>query len=168
MEVEVILRLINNYFNKLDKLMLSISVVTLFIMMIWIFTDVLLRYFFNSPIQGTLELTGEYFMVLIVYLTISYTEKGNEHVYVALFYDKFPNKLKSVTKFSMNILGSAIFLYIAYLNFQRGLAYFEQNVQSSGIMNYPIAPALFIISFGLAMLSLRLILESVFLIIKEK
>lgn len=161
------MKLINNYFTKLDKFSLSISVITLFVMMLWIVIDVLLRYFFNSPIQGTLELTGEYFMVLIVYLSISYAQKDNEHVNVVLFYEKFPKKVRYIVNFFVNILGSSIFFYIAYLNVLKGLEYTDRGIKSSGLMDYPLAPALFIIAFGLIMLGLRLLIESLTIVIKK-
>ncbi|WP_077213273.1 TRAP transporter small permease [Bacillus dakarensis] len=148
-------------FDGIDKVMSIIASFTLFVMMVWIFLDVTLRYFFNSPIQGTIELTGEYLMVLLVYLAISQTQKHDEHVRVTFLEEKFSEKMKKVTKFITNILAAPFFLFIAYLNLQEGLEYLEQNIKSVGVLDYPLAPALFIISVGLLMIGLRLIIECV-------
>lgn len=150
-----------SFFDGLDKIFNFISGVTLFIMMIWIFLDVMLRFVFNSPIQGTIEITGEYLMVLLVYLAISSTQKYDEHIKVTILLDRFPEMAKKITKFITNILGAILFVYIAVFNFQSGLDYMEQNIRSAGVLNYPLAPALFIISIGLFMITLRLVLECI-------
>jgi TRAP-type transport system small permease protein len=146
-------------FDGIDKVLSTISSITLFIMMLWIFADVTLRYFFNSPIQGTIELTGEYLMVILVYLAISDTQKFDEHIKVTFLEGKFSEGVKKVTKFITNLLAAALFLFVSILNFRMGLDYLEQNIKSVGVLSYPLAPALFIISVGLIMITIRLLLE---------
>lgn len=148
-------------FDVIDKILSAISAVTLFIMMLWIFCDVILRFFFNSPIQGTIELTGEYLMVLLVYLALSDTYKHDEHVKVTFLENKFPENVKKVLKFVTSLFAAAFFFLIGILNFQEGVEYYEQNIMSSGVLNYPLAPALFIIAIGLFMIALRLVLECI-------
>ena len=155
-------------FDKFDKFVSGIAVITLFIMMVWIFMDVMLRNLINSPLQGTNELTGEYLMVLLVYLSISITQKNDGHVRVTFLEDKFPAGMKNVTRFITNIMAASLFLFIAILNFQEGLDYLAQNIKSVGVLSYPLAPALFIISFGLILITIRLVMECISILLYKK
>ena len=148
-------------FEGVDKVLAAMSAITLFIMMMWIFADVILRNVFNSPIQGTVELTGEYLMVILVYLMISNTHKFDGHVTVDVLQKKMSQKIKNVAKVITNLISASFFAFIAFLNFQEGIDYLNQNIKSIGILNYPLAPALFIISLGLAMITVRLLMETI-------
>ena len=153
------MRTITNIFETVDKILFAISGFTMFVMMLWIFIDVMLRAFFNSPLTGTIEITGEYLMVLMVYLSLSYTHKYNGHVKVTFLEDRFSKKVKSIITFILNIFAAFLFIMIGSLNFKEGLSYMEQNITSVGILGYPLAPALFIISIGTIMIAIRLLLQ---------
>ena len=155
-------------FEYVDKVLFSVSGFTMFAMMVWIFIDVMLRAFFNRPLTGTIEITGEYLMVLMVYLSLSYTHKYNGHVKVTFLEDRFSEKVKNVTTFILNIFAAYLFIMISILNFQEGLSYIEQNITSVGVLGYPLAPALFIISIGTIMIAFRLLLQCIFILLSKK
>ena len=159
---------ITGLFEGVDKVLSAISAITLFIMMMWIFVDVTLRSLFNSPIQGTIEITGEYLMVILVYLMISNTQKVQGHVTVDLIQQKMSGRVKSIAKFITNLVSAVFFATISIFNFQEGLEYLDQNITSIGILEYPLAPALFIISLGLAMITLRLLIECISILFPNK
>ncbi|MEH7177977.1 TRAP transporter small permease [Neobacillus vireti] len=148
-------------FESFDKILSRISAATLFIMMVWIVIDVMFRTLFNSPIQGTIEISGEYLMVILVYLFISDTHRVGGHVSVDSLQKKFSKRMKSIFKIITNIISAIFFFIICIINFQEGLDYLAQNIKSVGVLHYPLAPALFIISLGLLMITLRLIIESI-------
>lgn len=155
-------------FNQLDKVLLTISSVTMFILMTLISTDVVLRTVFNKPIPGTLELTGEYLMVIIVYFAVSYTYKDDGHVRVAILENVFNDTFKIIIKFLSNIVVAVFFLFISYFSFLSSLENLEFNIRSIGALDYPLAPAIMIISFGMLMIALRLILENIQLVLVKK
>ena len=154
-------------FEGLDKVLSTIAAITLFVMMMWIFIDVVFRNLFNSPLQGTLEITGEYLMVILVYLMISNTHKFQGHVTVDVIQKKMSERIKNIAKIITNLISAGFFATICVLNFKEGIDFLNQNINSIGILNYPLAPALFIISLGLAMITLRLLLECVIIIFPQ-
>ncbi|WP_165820844.1 TRAP transporter small permease [Pueribacillus theae] len=158
---------ITSLFNRIEKILLATSAFTLLVMMLWIFTDVILRFFLNRPIPGTIELTGEYLMVLLVYLSLSYTYKVDGHVKVTMFEEKFSINIKKITTFITNLLAAFFFIYISILNFLNGLEHFQMGIKSSGVLNYPLAPAFMIISLGLLTISLRLLIECIAILIQQ-
>lgn len=161
------MRMVTNAFETLDKILFSISGFTMFVMMVWIFIDVMLRAFFNSPLTGTIEITGEYLMVLMVYLSLSYTHKYNGHVKVTFLEDRFSKKIKSIITFVLNIIAAYLFILIGSMNFKEGLSYMEQNITSVGVLGYPLAPALFIISIGTIMIAIRLLIQCVLIVLSK-
>lgn len=155
-------------FDQFDRVLSMISSITLFIMMVLISTDVMLRSIFHKPIQGTLELTGEYLMVILVYFAVSYTYKNDGHVKVTIFENVFGDTTKKILKFLSNLVVATILLFTSYFSFLTSLEHLEFNIRSSGALSYPLAPALMIISFGMLMTVLRLILENVMLVLQKK
>lgn len=158
---EKLMKLLSNFFESLDKIFTIIAGATMFIMMLWIFADVMLRTFFNSPIQGTIEVTGEYLMAILVYLMLSNTQKHGGHVSVDLFQNVYSKKFKKFIKFITHLIAAGFFLTIGILNFKEGFEYLDQEIYSVGVLHYPLAPAMFIISLGIFMLTLRLIFECI-------
>ena len=128
-------------------------------MMIWIVIDVVLRSVFHAPVSGTIEITGEYLLVIIVYLSISYTYKEGGHVSVELFENKFSKSIKKVIKLFTNLLTIIAFVLLGIANLQKGLDYFANDIRTTSLLNYPLAPALMIITFGVFLLVINLILN---------
>ena len=156
-----ILTLLGNILTKTDRFITNISAITIFIMMMWIVVDVVLRSVFHMPISGTIEITGEYLLVIIVYLSISYTYKEGGHVSVELLENKFSEGVKKVVKLITNLLAIAAFAFLGVANFQKGLDYFAADIRTTSLLNYPLAPALMIITLGVFLLVINLILETV-------
>lgn len=152
---------INRWLDKLDNFFGYISATVLFLMMVWIFVDVILRTAFNSPITGTLEITGEYLMPIIVYFAISYTQKHKGHVNVDLLEQKFPKNFKIITRIFSNLCALFIYLLLGINNFQQALESFATDTRSSSLLKYPLGPALVIISIGILLFTVRILVDSI-------
>ena len=55
------------------------------LMMLHIAADVLAREVFESPINGTLEITASFYMVALVFLPLAHVTLGEGHIFVELF-----------------------------------------------------------------------------------
>lgn len=151
------MNVLNSWLDKIDQLLAYVSSAVLFLMMIWIFVDVTMRSFFNRTITGTLELTGEYFMVIIVYGAISYTLKENGHVSVDFIKGKLSIFKQKILELIANVLALVVFFILGINNLEECIEYFQNDIRSVGLLDYPLAPALMIISLGLFLLTLRLL-----------
>lgn len=161
------LKAFNKLIDKADNFFGYIAAATLFLMMLLVFLDVFFRNIFGSPIQGTLEMTGEYFMVVVVYFGIGYTLKEDGHVSVEFFEDKIPNILKKPFEILGNIVALIAVVVLGYSNFLKGIEYFEKDIRSISLLNYPLAPALMIISLGLLFMAIRLVIRLIDLLTKH-
>ncbi|WP_249869684.1 TRAP transporter small permease [Oceanobacillus saliphilus] len=162
------MNLLNRWLDKIDDYLTYISAGTIFLMMFWIFADAFMRYAFNNAIAGTMELTGEYLLVIIVYFAISYTQKHNGHVNVNFLYRKFSKSTKRVVGLISNVLTLTVLVILGIENFHEGLRYLTNNIQSIGPLKVPLAPALMIITLGIFILCLRLIIDSINIIRNKK
>lgn len=153
--------------NKIDRFFAYISSGTLFLLMVWVFTDVIFRYFFNSPIVGTIEISGEYFMVMIVLLSLSYTHMKNGHINVELLYGRFPEKVKGIVRILTNLIMLILFIFLGLFNYREGMKSFRNDITSAGLLDYPIGPAYFIILIGILLMALRVAIESIVILRKD-
>lgn len=158
----------NRWLDKFDHVLAFISGIMLFIMMSWIFLDVLLRAILNRPIVGTIEIVGEYMMVVIIYFAISYTFQQNAHVSVDFLTSKLSKGTKRVFALITNVLSLSVFIILTHSNYIKMLEYVTKNIKSVGLLNYPLAPALMVITIGLFCLSIRLIIDSINIIQNRK
>lgn len=78
------------------------------ISMFLITADVMGRYFFNSPIPGTLEVT-EFLLCIIVFGGLSYLEIRGEHVRVLLVYSRLSARIRFAFSVFAKGLGFAFF-----------------------------------------------------------
>jgi TRAP-type C4-dicarboxylate transport system permease small subunit len=62
------------------------------LMMVHVTADVILRYFANRPITGTLEIVSAYYMVAVIFLPFAYLTRSNSHIAVELFTRWLPER----------------------------------------------------------------------------
>ena len=152
---------LQQWLDKTDKFFNNVASFTLMVLMLWIVLDVFLRFGFNRPIPGTMEITGEYFMVIIVFLALSYTYKLGAHITIDIFSVKFPKLVQDLIKVVSNIFVIALMGYTFYVNLELAIENFQRNILTSSSLKYPMAPAYLILSFGFLLLSFRLVLETI-------
>ncbi len=151
--------MIRKGFEKVESFVTGISGFVLCVMTLWVFSDAVARYIFNHPLPGTLEITEEYFMVLTVFLAVSFTQKMKGHVRVDLFAQYFPQKILAVTD---RIVTFIMILFAALLtrqSFAQALWCIKSHSTSRGSLGYPLAPAYMLMALGFFVLTLRLLFE---------
>ena len=115
----------------------AIGVFFLAVMMIIITLDVILRYFFNSPIDGSLELI-RFVLVLTVLLAIPYTTVRKQHVAI----DIVTSKLSEKTRYRLESLMVFIAIILTSLVIWRSIKYAmlkHQTGEMSTILHMLIA-----------------------------
>ncbi len=116
--------------------------------------NVFSRYLFNAPILGTVEI-AELLTLVIVFLTIAYTEKEKGHVTIDLLLPKLPQRFRSVSTVVLLLLSMAYFLLLAWQGFLMMLSNIHPYLTSQ-IMDIPLYPFMIIISFGSLLISLQM------------
>ena len=93
------------FYDRVSDIIGYISGGLMILMMINVFYDVIMRYFFRSGSIALQEMEWHLFSVMFL-LGISYTLKENGHVRVDLIYDNLNKKKQAV----INIVGTVVFL----------------------------------------------------------
>lgn len=112
-------------FQRLQKYLGNITAALMLLMMLNVFIDVILRYFFNTSSIAMQEMEWHLFSVMFL-LGISYALNDESHVRVDFIYDNLSHKKKAfinifgtifmLIPFAMLIVyGSYEFVYDAYL-----------------------------------------------------
>jgi tripartite ATP-independent transporter DctM subunit len=133
-----------------------IGLAALFLLICLTFTDVILRYGFNRPIEGSVDIT-EVMLVLAIYLAISHTYNMKSHVTVDLITSKLSDRNRIVLEFITTFLGFVTFAIVAWRALVQTMWDISMNSMHRMSMPIPKAPFDAIIVFGVTMLCLLLL-----------
>ncbi len=135
--------------RALRALALASGFILLFVM-VYTVADVVMRYAFNRPFSGSVEVT-EFAMSLIVFLALPYTGWAGAHISVDLF-EKFLDRpalrlLPSVIAF----VGAALFVVIAWRVMLETTATLSQTSNMLRMPHYPFRLAVAVCSLLFAL-----------------
>lgn len=141
--------------EKLRPVCAGVSAMGMFFFLIMVlvtFIDVFLRYFFNSPISGTIEIT-EFFMVIVFFTSVSYTQWTGGHIVMDVVTAKLSqpaqDKLMIVTTcWSVATVGACLAAMIGYT---------RTMDLASPVLTIPIKPFVWFAAAGLTLLLLTLL-----------
>lgn len=128
--------------RALRALALASGFILLFVM-VYTVADVVMRYVFNRPFSGSVEVT-EFSMSLIIFLALPYTGWVGAHIAVDLF-EKYLDRpqLRFLPAF-LAFIGAALFALIAWRVMLETLATLNQT---SNMLRMPHYPFRFAVAF---------------------
>ena len=126
--------------------------------------DVLGRYVFNKPVQGTHDLM-EPLMAIIVLVTLAYTERTGLNVGIDILEEQFKKRGRSRTIRGFNLFNLLfpflLFVIVTYSSWNYFWKALESNDFIVGIITLPSAPILVWVPVGSFLLCLRLFTKMV-------
>jgi TRAP-type C4-dicarboxylate transport system permease small subunit len=124
--------------------------------------DVSGRYLFNSPITGTMEISG-IMMGAIVLLSWAYTQRNKGHITVDLFISRYSPRTKAMITFVMLFISLILFLAITKQSTIIALrSWQEERVMPT--LRIPTTPFHSFVPIGAALLCIELIIQMLHLI----
>lgn len=156
----------NNPVFHFSRWVTVVSAITGFIMMVLVTVDVLMRRLLSNPIPGSLEITTS-LLVVLVSCSIAWvmTEKG--HVTVDTVTSKYPQRLRRVIHSIALFLSLIMVGLICWASLLYGLQEFRIGDKSS-LLGIPLAPFVFTVSFGSALLGLVILIQFINTFTKSK
>jgi TRAP-type C4-dicarboxylate transport system permease small subunit len=121
------------------------GIAVIFIMLVTV-ADVTLRYLFNSPIKGTLDLT-QMAMVVTVFCAIGYAGWTGRHIVVDMIPPLFPPAVERAWMALIDLVGAAFMLGIAWQSVLAAIDYAETR-QISFTLHIPLHPFLAVVGVG--------------------
>jgi len=144
---------LKNFAAILSRILGFVGMVAIVSMMVVMCVDVALRYIFNSPLLWSYTAV-EYFMVLVVYLGISYTELHDGHVNISIFTDRLTPKRKLMIDIVNCLIMLVISVIIAVEGWKLTIDSLRVGRTAVGPVKIPEAPADATIFIGGAVLSI--------------
>lgn len=133
---------------NLSKLLGDISSIALFGIMVLVSADVFMRYTFNSPIPGTLELS-EISVVLITFLCFPYTAFNQRHIRTTFVVSRLPPAYQRIAErlsIALMLLLLTLFIWQTAIH---GWKSFETREYAQGLLAVPVYHAKLTIPLGL-------------------
>jgi TRAP-type C4-dicarboxylate transport system permease small subunit len=144
----------------LDRVLRALALLSgaiLLLLMFYTVLDVVLRYAFNKPFAGSLEVT-EFAMSVIVFLAIAYCGWTGGHIAVDLFEKWLDRPGMRFLPAALSFVGAALFALIAWRVTVETIATFAQV---SNMLRMPHFPFRFTVAFGSAMFALVMAVQGV-------
>ncbi len=113
---------------------------------------------FNHPVPGALEVTQST-IVLIVFGGLTFAQIRHSHIRVELFYLRAGPKLQSsmdIVTLTMAIIFFALLAWQGYLEAEYS---WEIGEATSGLVQFPLYPARYVLTFGACLFLVQLALD---------
>jgi TRAP-type C4-dicarboxylate transport system permease small subunit len=145
--------------TKINNIAQNVCAALLFFMMVLGTADVIGRYFFNSPILGTLEVF-EILLPALVLLGLGYTQENNAHVKVEIIHALVSEKTRAflnIITCSCGFLISVIFMWRGFLI---SVSYYQMK-RTIGTINVPLYLPQLLVPLGFVLLSFVFIIQTI-------
>jgi TRAP-type C4-dicarboxylate transport system permease small subunit len=157
MWINKVIQSLNRIVHPLVRITNSVAAVILVAMMFLAAMDVLLRYLFNRPISGAMELT-EYMMVILVSLGLAYCAFVKGHVSVEVLTSRFSSKVQAVLNCITYFLSFGFFSLITWQSIKYIRLMFKSHLISA-VLHIPAFPFIAMLSLGSLAFSLVLLAD---------
>ena len=147
------LEALSNGFDTVGRLVLLIT-------MLHVTTDVIMRYVFNSPLAGTIEISSFYYMIAVVFLPLAAVELRNGHIAVEIV-AQYLNEHAQRVLIGCVCLVSAVFYGL--LTWRMGLVAIEKwhvGETYASSLDIAIWPPRFLMPLGCGLLVLVLLAKA--------
>jgi tripartite ATP-independent transporter DctM subunit len=138
-----------------------------FIMVVLSFVDVIMRYFFNSPIRYVSELI-EVGMITSIFLAIAYTQNQKGHISVDVIVSRLTPKPRVILEFITTVLGLGIFAIIIWQNVVEIPFVLANNIVHTQSFPVSKAPFLALIVLGCSILWIFLVRDLLVKIVEAR
>ena len=146
--------------KQADTMLNLICVSLIMVLMFFAASEIIGRYFFNSPIPGHIEIV-ELIMVGVVFLGLAYTQLQNGHIRMQLLQKKiFRGRFYHIAEALILLFSLVVFAMITRSSFIAALDAYEFGDITSYI-NWPTWPSKMCIPLGSFLLCLRLSMQFV-------
>ncbi|WP_246107302.1 TRAP transporter small permease [Puniceibacterium confluentis] len=119
--------------------------------------DILLRLFFNEPVQIQFELTELYLMPALATLSLSRVFRDGGHLALDFGPESLPGLLGRGIALARLLVPAAFFAAVTYMSGKFAFKAFARNDVEYGVLDWPLGWAYAVIPLGCGVLVLRLI-----------
>lgn len=138
---------------------IAVAGVLMMAIMLVVVTDVVMRYFLNSPLSWSYELISLYLMVGLFFFALSDTLANNAHVSVDILHLYMPQRLRHAAELVGYVLATPVFAAVFYMSVVTTWQSYEGADVLAGHIAWPTWVAQICVPIGVGVLVLRMILR---------
>lgn len=143
--------------DKVNAVLAGISGIILFLYMFLVSGNIIGRYLFKTPINGTLE-TGQMVLACVIFFGIAYTQASDSHIRVTVIINSLPPRIQRFIEIYIYAAGTAMMALMAYKALPFAIDSYQMNETNLSV-NVPIWPTKFIFFIGWTLMGIRFFLE---------
>ena len=141
--------------SKIARICGILGCISLILLSLLTVGDVILRYFFNSPIVGSYELT-EYLLIPIVFFSIPWTTRQKSNVRVDLIVGRFKDRRRAILYAISCVFAIIVTFVFAWFTVPQAIYIGKANIHSE-MLHIPAYPFYIITALGFFILFFILI-----------
>ncbi|HUG59902.1 MAG TPA: TRAP transporter small permease [Candidimonas sp.] len=147
----------NRVLTLCERFLMGIAALMMFVIMMLVVVDVVLRYFFNSPLAWSYELISLYLMVGLFFFALSDGLSCNAHVAVDLLQNKMSVRTRHFVEMIGYICASVVFAGIVYMSVQRTWVSYSEHDVIAGSIAWPTWLSNIAVPIGSGVMLLRMV-----------
>ena len=152
--------MVERLIRRLAGALTWVAGLALFLMMVQMVVDVVMRKFFNRPIEGSLEIVSVYHMVAVVFLPLALVELRHEHISVDLLVQSFPAGLRRAVNVFGYLVCAVFFAVLAYQTLLDAIESLRINEIMMSSIYVTIWPAKFMLPIGFLLMLAAVLLNA--------
>jgi len=148
---------VNRILTACERALNYVACLMMFLIMIIVVIDVVLRYFFNSPLGWSYELISLYLMVGLFFFSLSDTLNANGHIAVDLLLHRMSDRLRHAADAVGYGCASLVFAGIVYMAIVRTIVSYTGDEVIAGNIAWPTWLANLLVAIGSGVMLLRMV-----------
>jgi TRAP-type C4-dicarboxylate transport system permease small subunit len=152
--------MVERLITRLASLLTFVAGIALVLMMVQMVADVILRFFFNRPIEGSLEIVSVYHMVAVVFLPLALVELTHGHISVDVVVQLFPKGVRRAVEVFGYIVCAVFFAVLGYQTLLDALESFRTDEILMSSIYVTIWPAKFLLPIGFGLVLAAVLLHA--------
>lgn len=129
----------------------------LLLTMLHVTVDVLLRYLFNMPLTGTIEITSFYYMLAIVFLPLAAVELRNGHIAVEIVAQHLSEGAQRLLIGFVCVLSAVFYALLTWRTWLEAVEKMHVGETYASSMGLPIWPPRFLMPLGAGLITIVLL-----------
>ncbi len=142
--------------RRLEQAGMALACLFVMLLMLVVSCDAAARYLFKAPLQWSTDLVTHYLLVGAVYFALAGTYQRGYHISIDILHARLPERLRAWADALCSLLAAAVFLLVAYANWQSVEEALRNREFFPGVIAWPVWLSFLPIPIGTALLALRL------------
>ena len=145
--------------DALSNGLAALGRLVLLITMLHVTLDVVLRFAFNRPLTGTVEISSYYYMIAVVFLPLAAVELRNGHISVEIVAQHLSEGAQRVLIGVVCLLSAVFYGLLAWRTGLEAIEKMHVGERYSSSMDLSIWPPRFMLPLGCGLLTLVLVVK---------